>query len=46
MHIALDPAALSPEACHKLTIGTVVPRPIAWTSSVDEEGLVNLAPFS
>lgn len=46
MHIALDPATLSPEACHKLSIGTVVPRPIAWTSTVDEEGRVNLAPFS
>ncbi len=46
MHIAFDPAALSPEACHKLTIGTVVPRPIAWTSTVDVEGRVNLAPFS
>ena len=46
MHLPFDPATLSPEACHKLTIGTVVPRPIAWTSSVDEEGRVNLAPFS
>lgn len=46
MTIALDPAELSPEACHKLSIGTVVPRPIAWTSTVDEEGRVNLAPFS
>lgn len=45
-YLAFDPAALSPEACHKLTIGTVVPRPIAWTSSVNEEGQVNLAPFS
>ena len=42
MHIALDPAALSPEACHKLTIGTVVPRPIAWTSSVDELSLIHI----
>jgi len=46
MHIAFDPAALDPAATHKLTIGTVVPRPIAWTTSVDPAGNVNLAPFS
>lgn len=46
MHVALDPAALSHEACHKLSIGTVVPRPIAWTSTVNADGQVNLAPFS
>lgn len=27
-------------------IGIVTPRPIAWVSSVDAEGRVNLAPFS
>lgn len=46
MHIAIDPTAISPAECHKLTIGSIVPRPIAWTTSVDEEGRVNLAPFS
>ena len=46
MHIAIDPTALDPADTHKLTIGTIVPRPIAWTTSVDGEGRVNLAPFS
>lgn len=46
MHVAFDPAALDPAATHKLTIGTIVPRPIAWTTSVDAEGRTNLAPFS
>ncbi len=46
MHIAIDPAQIPPAACHKLTIGTIVPRPIAWTTSVDAEGRPNLAPFS
>lgn len=46
MHIAINPAEIGPAACHKLTIGTIVPRPIAWTTSLDAEGRVNLAPFS
>jgi len=31
---------------YKLLIGSVVPRPIAWVSSVDADGVRNLAPFS
>lgn len=31
---------------YKLLTNLVVPRPIAWVSSVSGEGLVNLAPFS
>jgi flavin reductase (DIM6/NTAB) family NADH-FMN oxidoreductase RutF len=31
---------------YKLLIGSVVPRPIGWISSIDEDGHVNLAPFS
>jgi len=46
MHIAINPADLEPAQRHKLTIGTIVPRPIAWTTSVDGDGNVNLAPFS
>lgn len=45
-HKAFDPAKLEPAARHKLTIGTIVPRPIAWISSVNAAGAVNLAPFS
>jgi flavin reductase (DIM6/NTAB) family NADH-FMN oxidoreductase RutF len=45
-HVSIDPASLEPLARHKLTIGTVVPRPIAWTTSVSVDGRVNLAPFS
>jgi flavin reductase (DIM6/NTAB) family NADH-FMN oxidoreductase RutF len=33
-------------AVYKLLIGCVVPRPIAWVSSVDAAGVRNLAPFS
>jgi flavin reductase (DIM6/NTAB) family NADH-FMN oxidoreductase RutF len=45
-HVSIDPGQLEPRQRHKLTIGTVVPRPIAWTSSISIEGDVNLAPFS
>ena len=41
-----DPAALPPNGMYKLLISSVVPRPIAWVSSVDAAGVRNLAPFS
>jgi flavin reductase (DIM6/NTAB) family NADH-FMN oxidoreductase RutF len=31
---------------YKLLIGSVVPRPVAWVSTMDAEGRLNLAPFS
>ena len=42
---------ISPESrpnkdIYKILIGTVLPRPIAWVSSVDPSGNINLAPFS
>ncbi len=42
----IDLDTLDPQSCYKLLIGSVVPRPIAWTSKVSREGLRNLAPFS
>src|SRR5438132_11891850 len=42
----LDPKTIGTEAMYKLMIGCVVPRPIAWVSSVDAAGVANLAPFS
>lgn len=42
----IDPATLEPRTVHKLMIGTVVPRPIAWITSHDGEGNWNAAPFS
>ncbi|MFO1146872.1 MAG: flavin reductase family protein [Alsobacter sp.] len=41
-----DFAALSGRDRYKLLIGAVVPRPIAWVTTVDAEGVVNAAPFS
>ena len=31
---------------YKVMIGSIVPRPIGWVSTVDEQGQANLAPFS
>jgi flavin reductase (DIM6/NTAB) family NADH-FMN oxidoreductase RutF len=41
-----DPAKDSPADLYKLMIGMVVPRPIAFVSSLDAQGVRNLAPFS
>lgn len=42
----LDPALQNPQDIYKLLVGAVVPRPIAFVSSMDAEGVRNLAPFS
>jgi flavin reductase (DIM6/NTAB) family NADH-FMN oxidoreductase RutF len=42
----IDPSTLTTKDTYKLLIGSVVPRPIAWVSSINEEGTYNLAPFS
>jgi flavin reductase (DIM6/NTAB) family NADH-FMN oxidoreductase RutF len=34
------------DATYKLLVGIVVPRPIAWITSVSPAGIVNVAPFS
>ena len=33
-------------ALYKLLTGTVIPRPIGWISTIDANGINNLAPFS
>jgi flavin reductase (DIM6/NTAB) family NADH-FMN oxidoreductase RutF len=44
--LAFDPANHSTGDIYKLMIGSIVPRPIALVSSVDEANVRNLAPFS
>jgi len=41
-----DAESLSVDEVYKLLIGLIVPRPIAWVTSLSLDGLVNLAPFS
>ena len=42
----VDPTSLDAEQSYKLLTGIVVPRPIAWITSLSPRGIVNLAPFS
>jgi flavin reductase (DIM6/NTAB) family NADH-FMN oxidoreductase RutF len=44
--VQIDPQTLDATAVYKLLISSVVPRPIAWVSSLDAGGVANLAPFS
>ena len=44
MHI--DPSSTSSQDNYKLLTNLVVPRPIAWVTSQNAEGVINLAPFS
>jgi len=39
-------ADLSPRERYKVLTSFVVPRPIAWVTSVGQTGVVNAAPFS
>lgn len=41
-----DSQGLNQRELYKLISGAVVPRPIAWVSTVGESGINNLAPFS
>lgn len=41
-----DFSKLSARERYKLLIGAVVPRPIAWVTTIDENGVPNAAPFS
>jgi flavin reductase (DIM6/NTAB) family NADH-FMN oxidoreductase RutF len=44
--LIIDPSDLDPQSMYKLLIGSVVPRPIAWTATMSRDGVYNLAPFS
>lgn len=42
----INPADFAPREIYKLLTGSIVPRPIAWVSTVDKDGNPNLAPYS
>jgi flavin reductase (DIM6/NTAB) family NADH-FMN oxidoreductase RutF len=42
----LDFTSLPPRDAYAWMIGTILPRPIAWVSTISADGKTNLAPFS
>jgi len=42
----IDPAGLDSRGIHELMVGCVAPRPIAFVSTIGEDGVYNAAPFS
>ena len=44
--LSIDPSLSQTRQVYKLMTGIIVPRPVALVSTVDREGVANLAPFS
>lgn len=42
----LDPSAIGSAAAYPLVISAITPRPIAFISSIDKAGVVNVSPYS
>ena len=42
----VDPANLDVKESHKILTSIIIPRPIAWVTTLNEDGSVNAAPFS
>lgn len=43
---SIDPSSIPQPELHGYLLSAVAPRPIAWASTIDKEGNVNLSPFS
>jgi len=43
---SIDPTHLEGPQIHRMLTGIVMPRPIAWVSSISPAGVANLAPYS
>jgi flavin reductase (DIM6/NTAB) family NADH-FMN oxidoreductase RutF len=44
--VTIDPQKTNPRDIYQLMIGAIVPRPIAFVSTISADGIPNLAPFS
>lgn len=44
--MVIDFSQLAPRDAYAWMTGTILPRPIAWVSTMSADGLTNLAPFS
>jgi len=43
---SVDPISLETKELHKILLSSIAPRPIAFASTIDNNGNVNLSPFS
>jgi flavin reductase (DIM6/NTAB) family NADH-FMN oxidoreductase RutF len=43
---SIDPISLETNELHKILLSSIAPRPIAFASTIDSNGNVNLSPFS
>lgn len=46
INVNIEPQTLAWRDAYKLLIGSVLPRPIAFVSTIDQNGKANLAPYS
>jgi len=44
--VKIDPADLNRKEAHELLVAAILPRPIAFVSTVGPDGIFNVAPFS
>ncbi|MUT66528.1 flavin reductase family protein [Paenibacillus sp. NEAU-GSW1] len=44
--VMIDPSAISARDNYKLLIGSIIPRPIAFVTTLSADGVLNAAPFS
>ncbi|MFD0829454.1 flavin reductase family protein [Neobacillus sp. M.A.Huq-85] len=44
--LSIDPATLSERDNYKFLIGSIIPRPIAFVTTISKDGVLNGAPFS
>jgi flavin reductase (DIM6/NTAB) family NADH-FMN oxidoreductase RutF len=44
--LSIDPASLSERENYKFLIGSIIPRPIAFVTTISKDGILNGAPFS
>lgn len=44
--LTLDPTELAVKDLHQFIVGSIAPRPIAFASTIDENGVPNIAPYS
>src|SRR3954454_23750679 len=44
--LSIDPALMSERENYKFLIGSIIPRPIAFVTTLSKDGVLNGAPFS